>query len=159
MNAGGIQKWIRSPLTDMEILMSNSRKLSTSLLGPQLPGWLNEERAAMDIHRSSLLQIEGKSNSACPRSVYRKAVVSELGRMHGWGEWSGTTEVHFNYTHTQMWAGGADLHRHVSTACTASGAELEHHVARFTNAQCGKKVEAWMHLRTLMMGLDGHASH
>lgn len=51
---------------------------------------------------------------ACPRSIYRKAVVSEPGAHARVGEWSGTAEARLNY------------------ACTASGAELELHISRFT---------------------------
>ena len=82
MKAGGIQKRIISPLTEIEILISTSRKLSASPLEPWLPGWLNEENAAMDARRWVLLLVEVKSNGACPKSICRKAVVTVLGCMH-----------------------------------------------------------------------------
>lgn len=37
----------------------------------------------MDARRRFLLRVEVKSNGACPRSICRKAVVTELGCMHG----------------------------------------------------------------------------
>ena len=57
----------------------------------------------------------------------------------GCGEWSGTAEVRFNYTHRRMCASGADLRRHDSTL-HARRVEQNCNVARFTKVWCGTAV-------------------
>ena len=71
--------------------------------------------------------------------------------MHGWGEWSGTAEVHFNYTHRQMWVSGADLRRHDSTL-HARRVEQNCNVTCFTKAWCGTAVRKYMDAFTYTAG-------
>ena len=75
------------------------------------------------------------------------------GACTGCGEWSGTAEVRFNYTHRRMWASGADLRRHDSPL-HARRVERNYNIARFTKAWCGTTVRKYVDAFTYTAG-DG----